>query len=274
MTTATTTPATTTAQAVEAPLGISQAAIFAVEYAKNAAREMLDTIREIGRNSARITKIALGVSMPHQVAYILTLAAPFMHWDSLIAVPESITLILMALGIPIATDLFILNCIKTVGTAAAAKSSKIYSLITMLAPVGVSGYVNFMAPGPDLIKWLAAWAVTLIPLTEAGRAFLKADFVKIEKMETGATEQLTRTAERLTARMNEATAATVTAGPDLKQINKQRMLAAEKARDLATQAPDLSIQSLMRAAGCGRGAAKKALETARAARTAAQPVAV
>lgn len=259
------TPATT------GPSGISQAAIFAVEYAKNAAHEMLATIRDISRNSSWIVKIALGASMPHQVSYLLALITPFLHWDSLAAVSESIGMILLAVSIPVATDLFILNNIKTVGATAAARSSKIYALCAMLAPVGVSGYVNFAAPGPQLIRWLAAWAVVLIPLSEAGRAFLRADFVKLEKMETSATENLVRSAEKLAAQAEDAQV-TATAVVDPKHVNKQRMLAAQKARDLAQSASGISIAALMRATGCGRGAAKKAIELANAAAT--DPVAV
>jgi len=253
--------------ATEQPRGfVSQAAIFATEFAKNAAKNMLDTIQSIARNSSRITLIALGVSMPHQIGYILALSTPYFKWNSPSAIAESITLILLSFGVPIATDLFILNCIKTVGATAAAQSSKIYALCAMLAPVGVSGYVNFMAPGPVLIKYLAAWCVTLIPLTEAGRAFLRADFVKIEKMETDAIEQLTHTVEKATARVG-TNGEAGEQGADMKQLNKQRMLAAQKARELAMQAPEISIAALMRATNCGRGAAKKAIERAREAST-------
>jgi len=267
MTTPTTSPAT------NEPRGfVSQAALFATEFAKNAAQNMLDTIASISRNSGRITMVALGVSMPHQIGYILALSTPYFKWNSPSAIAESITLILLAFGVPIATDLFILNCIKTVGATAAAQSSKIYALSAMLAPVGVSGYVNFMAPGPVLIKYLAAWCVTLIPLTEAGRAFLRADFVKIEKMETDVIEQLTHTVSKATARTEGA--GDSEEAVDMRQLNKQRLLAAEKARELAMQAPEISIAALMRATKCGRGAAKKAIERARAASAESVEVAV
>jgi hypothetical protein len=265
----TATPATETQ-----PRGISQAAIFAVEYAKNAAREMLTTLADINRNSSWIVKLALGGSMPHQIGYILSLTKPFLHWDSLFAWPESIALIALAFIVPIATDLYILNCIKNVGARAAANSSKIYAMVTMLSPIGVSGWVNFVAPGPVLMKYLAAWCVVLIPLAEGGRALLKADFAKIEKMETDATSQLTRTAERLTERMKEEMQAPTETGPDMKQINRQRQLAAQKARELAAQAPDISIVALTRATGCGRGAAKKAIELAKATAQVDETVAV
>lgn len=252
----------TEAPATVEPHGIiSQAAVFAKEYAKNAAQELLDAIKLIGRRNTRITAIALGVSMPHQAAYLLAAITSYLHWGNIAEWSESIGLILLAVMTPIATDFYILNQISTIAARAAARGSKIYALVTLIIPVGVSGTVNFLAPGPGIVKWLALWVVVLIPLAEAGRAFLRPDFAKIEQMELGAEAQLTRTAEKLTERTEDRESAT--ASVDLKQVNKQRMLAAERARELAKQAPEISIAALMRATGCGRGAAKKAIERAK-----------
>lgn len=246
------------------PPGMSQAAIFATENARNAAKEMLEAIKKIGNRNTLITMIALGVSMPHQIAFLLASVTSWLHWDSPAAWAESIGMLLLAVFVPVGTDLYILNQITTVAARAAAFSSKVYALSTMIIPVGVSGAVNFMAPGPAITKWLALWIVTLIPLAEAGRAFLRPDFVKIEQMELGVTAQLTRTAERLAAQDEEPEVGTPAVDP--KQVNKQRMLAAEKARELALQTGgEISLAALMRATGCGRGAAKKAIERAKAA---------
>jgi hypothetical protein len=258
---------TETPAVAERPSGLSQAAIFAKEYAKNAAQEMLDAIRLIGRRNSRITAIALGVSMPHQIAFLLTAITPWLHWDSPAAYGESIGLLLLALLVPVATDFYILNQITTIAARAAARGSKIFAFVTLIIPVGVSGTVNFLAPGPPITKWLALWTVTLIPLAEAGRAFLRPDFAKIEQMELGVEAQLTRTAEKLATRIEEVEP--VTAAVDPKQVNRQRMLAAEKARELAVQARgEISIAALTRATGCGRGAAKKAIERAKEAASA------
>lgn len=266
------TPATTDKPPAFPQSGISQAAIFAVEYAKDAAQEMLDAIKQIANRNTRITQIALGVSMPHQVAFLFASVTPFLHWDSPAAWAESIGMLLLALLVPVGTDLYILNQITTIAARAAARGSKIYALITMIIPVGVSGAVNYMAPGPAITKWLALWIVTLIPLAEAGRAFLRPDFVKIEQMENGATEQLTRTVQRLAAVQveDEEDSKPVV---DAKAINRQRMLAAERARELAMQAQgQITIAALTRATGCGRNAAKKAIERAKAAAPISEPV--
>lgn len=244
------------------PHGMSQAAIFAIEYAKNAAQEMLDAIKKIGSRNTLITMIALGVSMPHQIAFLLAAVTSYLHWDSPAAIAESLGMLLLATMVPVGTDLYILNQITTMAARAAARSSKVYALITMVFPVGVSGTVNFMAPGPAITKWLALWIVVLIPLAEAGRAFLRPDFVKIEEMETGVTAQLTHTGETASAGTQEEEEGTPAV--NLREVNRQRMLAAQRARELAAQAGgQITLVQLMRATGCGRGAAKKAIELAK-----------
>lgn len=258
-----TTDATTPATELGGPQGVSQAALFAREYAKNAARNMLDTIQEITKNSAVITKIAMGVSMPHQIGYILALAIPHMVWDlkNPSGVLESITMVLLAIGVPIATDLLILNCIKIVGAIAASQGSKRLAMAIMLLPVAASGAVNVLAPAPVLLKFLAGFIVTVIPMSEALRAFTRPDFAKIERMEKEVEAQLTRTVADAMAQV-ETPVATET--PDHRALNKQRMLSAQKARELAQASPGISVKQLMGATGCGRGAAVKALAAARA----------
>ena len=162
---------------------VSQAQIFRAEHAKNAARNMLDVIETIGKRSKNITRIALGVSMPHQIGYILALAIPHMHWSTVSAVLESVTMILLAVGVPIATDLLILNCIETIGAEAVARSWKWRAFWLMFVPVLASGTVNFLAPAPLLMKVLAAFIVTLVPLSQSLR-FISPDFGRIEELET------------------------------------------------------------------------------------------
>jgi hypothetical protein len=212
----------------------TQAYLFAVEYAANAAKKMMDTITEIGTNSARITKIALGVSMPHQIGYILALAVPHMTWD--LGNPsgflESLTMVLLAIGVPIATDLLILNCIKVIGASAASRGSKRLALSLMLVPVAASGTVNFLAPAPTLIKVLAAFIVTVIPMSESLRAFTRPDFAKIEAMET-------------------ETVAQVTPVPQAAQIKRRRGTARARIETILRETPDATIGELAQKAKTG-----------------------
>lgn len=166
----------------------TQARIFARAYAKDTAREMLETIKANSRDAETVTKIALGVSMPHQIGYILGLAP--LQWDSLTHVLESITLILGAIGIPIAVDFLILICVRTLAARGASRLSKIVAFVAMLFPVGVSGTVNFLAPAPTLIRVLFAIAVVLIPISQGVRAMNRPDFRKVQAMETEVARQV------------------------------------------------------------------------------------
>lgn len=265
-TTTTTTPANT-----DELSGVSQAAIFARDHAKGAARKMLDALDEIGRNSVRITKIALGVSMPHQISFLLGLILPTIHVGQTPGlgylardIIHLIGMFLLVAGVPVAADLLIVNCIKVVGQAAASRKSKVAAMWIMSIPVAASVTVNVMAPAPHwILRVLAGFIVSVIPASEILRFLVRPDFAKIEQMELAVEAQLTRKIEDVAAEMQ----VTATATPDQKALNKQRMVAAEKARDLALQAPGISQQALMRATGCGRGAAKKAIELANAADT-------
>jgi hypothetical protein len=166
----------------------SQARIFAKAYAKDTAREMLEAIKANARDAEKVTKIALGVSMPHQVGYILGLAP--LQWDNVTHILESVTLILGAIGIPIAVDYLILICVRTLVARGAAKVSKVTAFVAMLFPVGVSATVNFLAPAPMLIRILFAIAVVLIPISQGVRAMNRPDFRKVQAMENDVAEQI------------------------------------------------------------------------------------
>lgn len=213
---------------------VSQARLFATEYAKNAAANMMQTIREVTKNSGRITKIALGVSMPHQIGYILALAVPHMTWDvtgNPSGVLESATMIMLAFGVPVGTDLMILNCIKVIGAAAASRGSKRLAICLMMGPVTASCIVNFLAPAPMLIKVLAAFIVTVIPMSESLRAFVKPDFAKIEAMEV-------------------QIAAQVSAAPVV-IARRKKSPARHKIEAILSDAPETTIQELAKAAKTG-----------------------
>lgn len=266
----TTNTAPTTTQVVQAaptvaapttpvPPGVSQAAIFAREHAKNAAKGMLDALDEIGKNSVKITKIALGVSMPHQVSFLLGLVLPYMHWSSPVEILHAAGMLMLVLGAPVIADLLIVNCIKVVGQPAAEKGSKKAAIWIMLLPVIASSGVNGLAPAPHwVVRVLAVFVVAAIPMSEILRFLVRPDFAQIEKMEISIEDKLTRKIEDVIA--PEPTAVQVV---DHRQLNKQRMLAAERARELARQNPAMSAAALARAAGCGSGAAKKALARAK-----------
>lgn len=259
----TTTPAVETTQP-----GVSQAALFAREHAKGAARKMLDALDEIAKNSVRITKIALGVSMPHQIAYLLGLILPFLHVTTPVAnyglllqeLTHILGMLLLVGGVPIAADLLIVNCIRIAGEPAASTSSKKVAMYIMVLPVSASVAVNVMAPAPHwILRVLAGFIVGVIPAAQILRVLVQPDFAKIEAMELQVESKLARPIQEAEDTQQDSGPAPV----DQRQLNKQRMVAAQKARELALKAPEITIVQLMRASGCGRGAAKKAIEAAR-----------
>ena len=161
----------------------SQAQVFAKTWARDAAKEMLAVLDRVNKRGSRITKLVLGASMPHQISYILALVIPWMDWTGPTGILESIGMTLIAFSVPIGTDWLILSCIEMVGAKAASSRSRYLALSLMVIPVGASGFVNFDAPGPPLVKVLAGFLVTLVPMSQALR-FAVPNFRSVDKMET------------------------------------------------------------------------------------------
>lgn len=265
--------------AIDETPGVSQAALFAREHAKGAAKKMLDALDEISKNSVRITKIALGVSMPHQIAFLLGLILPYLRVTTPVGdyalllqeVTHILGMLLLVAGVPIAADLLIVNCIRIAGEPAASSFSKQVAMYIMALPVTASVTVNVMAPAPHwILKVLAGFIVGVIPAAQILRVLVRPDFAKIEQMELEVEAKLTKGFDAAQT----VEAAEVEPAVDQRQLNKQRMVAAQRARELAVKSPELTLVQLMRAAGCGRGAAKKAMELARQGSTEPESAAV
>lgn len=166
----------------------TQAQIFAAEYAKNTAQEMLDTIRATAVKAGRVSRIVLAVSMPHQIGFILGLAP--LHWTDLRTTLESITLIFGSVLIPVAVDYLILICIQIIAARGMAKPVKKGAIWVMAFPIVVSGAVNVLAPAPLVMRVLFGVMVVLIPMAEGLRAFIRPDFAAIDAMETEVASQV------------------------------------------------------------------------------------
>lgn len=171
----------------------TQAQIFATEYAKNTAQEMLDTIKATGKKAGRVSRIVLAVSMPHQIGFILGLAP--LHWAlDLRIILESITLILGSVLIPVAVDYLILICIQVIAARGMARKVKTAAIYVMAFPILVSGAVNVLAPAPTIMRVLFGVMVVLIPMAEGLRSFIRPDFSAIEAMEVEVASQVERPA--------------------------------------------------------------------------------
>lgn len=174
----------------------SQAQIFASEYAKDTAKEMLDTIKSTGKRAGWVSRIVLGVSMPHQIGFVLGLAP--LHWaPDLRVCLESITLILGAVLIPVAVDYLILICIQVIAARGMARSVKKSAIWVMAFPILVSGTVNVVAPAPIVMRVLFGVMVVLIPMAEGLRSFIRPDFSAIEAMESEVASQVAKPARKL-----------------------------------------------------------------------------
>ena len=238
----------------------SQASLFATEHAKGAAQEQLDGIKRNARQAETVTKIALGVSMPHQIAFILSLVP--LHFPTtggaaaiMIGWLESFTLIAGAFGIPIAVDYLILICIRTMAAVAASKSAKRTAFSVMLFPVSVSGAVNVLAPAPALLRVLFGVTVVLIPLSQAVRvASQNPDFGKIEAMELSIRQQVTTEVENSPSQVPGVTRIT----------NRAARQRSANARRIYADNPSLTVAQLAAAAGIGRNTAKRIIDAAAA----------
>ena len=168
----------------------TQARLFAVEYVKGVAQEMLDNVKGISTKAGRITRMVLAVTMPHQIAFVLGIAPlrfdhDLRHWL------ESISLILASVLIPIAVDYLILTCIQAIATRGMAQPVKRAALGIMAFPVVVSGFFNIVAPAPTMVRILFGVAVLLIPMAEGLRAIIRPDFAKIEQYEQAVAASVT-----------------------------------------------------------------------------------
>ena len=161
----------------------TQAAILRTAWAKDAAKTMLEVVQAITKRAKLITGIALGASMPHQMLFLISACIPHMRLDSLTGWLDAIGMIIIAVAVPVVADIAIYNCIDTLGAQIATGKSKIRAYGFLIMPVAASGYVNFLAPAPMLLKGLAAFLVAMILIAQ-GLRFIEVDWEKLEKFES------------------------------------------------------------------------------------------
>lgn len=167
-----------------------QARDFAEKHASDSSDRMRATISKTINRASVLTAIVLAVSMPHQITFLISLCAEWLHFRTWREWSESIGMIMIAAAVPVVSDLLIVSCIEQISTAAASMATKLRALGVILLPLGVSGYVNFAAPGPILVKLLAAFLVSCILLSEILK-FAKPDFKKFGQVITDTLAQVT-----------------------------------------------------------------------------------
>lgn len=160
---------------------VTQAYIFAVEYAKGVAQEMLLTIQKTSKRMGLITAMVLTVTTPHQISYLLARAP--MRWELGPAGLEALAMLAGCFLMPLIVDLLIIALIRICATRGMARDVKKLALVAMALPVGISEYVN-VAAAPDLMFRIVFGAIVLvIPVGEGIRAIIKPDFAEIDKYE-------------------------------------------------------------------------------------------
>lgn len=168
----------------------TQTAILRSSLAKNASNTVLNVVEALTKRSKLVTGIALGASIPHQIVYLIAVCLPYMHLSTEV---EPITLVqnyldafgmvIVAVAIPFGADIAIYSCIDAIGAEFATKRSKIRSFCFMIIPLGASGFVNFLAPAPMILKGLSAFLVSLIVISQGLRIFFETDWDKLERFE-------------------------------------------------------------------------------------------
>lgn len=225
--------------------GVSQARLFRLENAQRAAREALDNIEANARAAGAITVMALAVTMPHQISYLLGVATLHFGWSR--AALESLTVVAAAFLFPVMTDYLILICIRGLVARAASTSSRWWSGVGLVLACGVSGTINFLPENKPVIKLIMVGAVAYIALSQILRVVgNKPDFRKVEMIEAEATAPLVAPATKVRR-------------PSM--ANRRR--ATDKARELAKGNPKMTIAELARAAGISRGTAQSILRDVR-----------
>jgi hypothetical protein len=148
-------------------LEVSQARLFAAQFVKRMARQVLVTLTWVRRAATLIMVIAMSVSFQHQQEYLLMLAAG----------------VYAAIAIPVALDCLTFICVKVLATSAVVMIARVVAAIVLIFTVSGSGLLNFLAPGPMVLKWVFVGAMLLVPLAEVVASQIKPDFRKMAAME-------------------------------------------------------------------------------------------
>lgn len=156
--------------------GRTQEQAFAELYVSDAAEEAITEIQVSKRGSHLITRMALAMSMPHQIGFFLSIARPHFENDPLQWV-HPVSIIAGAILAPLIVDLTIMYFVRLLTMKVAAASSKLWAFAALILPVAASAYVNFAVPAPHpILNYVFGGAVLFIPLVYGYLAFFKVNF--------------------------------------------------------------------------------------------------
>jgi hypothetical protein len=145
----------------------TQAQIFAAKAARTMAEDVLRTMKVVRWTATAIMLTAMIVSYAHQAHFLEGLGAP----------------VLAAWSIPGAVDGLTFVCVRVLSTLAVVKSGRVVAGAMLAFPVSVSGVINFIAPGVQVVKWVYVAVVLLIPAAEIVASRIRPDFAAMDAME-------------------------------------------------------------------------------------------
>jgi hypothetical protein len=148
-------------------LGESQARLFAAQFVKRMARQVLMTLTWVRRACTVIMLGAMYVSFSHQYGYLMVLGAGMGA----------------AIAIPAIFDCLTFVCVKVLATSAVITRAKWFAVGGLIFAVGGSGTLNFLPPGPLVLKYVFVGAMCGIAVAELVASQIKPDFLKMAAME-------------------------------------------------------------------------------------------
>jgi hypothetical protein len=240
------TMAALTAPAVDHDPGELESVKFGRRYQQGTSREMLDVLDANRKAAERNTRMALYLSIPHQALYLLSKVE--LRHTTPVEWAETIIALAMALVIPYLVDQLILMCIRTLAARAAANAAKWRSAGTLAVALPASMYVNFAAPGPLVLRLGAAGLIVLVGLYQVARS-ARPDFAKV-----GETERAMK------AEVDSIAASAATKAPARQKSAAVIRRNGERARELATANPRMTVTELVRVSGVGRDRARRILD--------------
>jgi len=240
------TMAALTAPAVDHDSGELESVKFGRRYQQGTSREMLDVLDANRKAAERNTRMALYLSIPHQALYLLSKVE--LRHTTPVEWAETVIALAMALVIPYLVDQLILMCIRTLAARAAANAAKWRSAGTLAVALPASMYVNFAAPGPLVLRLGAAGLIVLVGLYQVARS-ARPDFAKV-----GETERAMK------AEVDSIAASAATKAPARQKSAAVIRRNGERARELATANPRMTVTELVRVSGVGRDRARRILD--------------
>lgn len=146
---------------------MTQTQIFARVYQRKLARQILRTIRLVRWAATVILGGAMYVSFDHQKHYLQS-----------VGVAER-----AAYVIPIVLDAMTFLCVTVLATPAIQRSGYRAAAWVLVFTVGVSGTLNFLAPGNLIASLVFVAVVLMIPLSELVSGKVKPDFLEMDRLE-------------------------------------------------------------------------------------------